>query len=403
MNITGLITEYNPFHLGHKYHLENSINDSKSTGTIAIMSGNFIQRGFPALIDKWNRAEIAVKNGVDLVIELPLIYATSSAENFSSGAIKILNSLGIVNNIYFGSENGNIHDLKLIAEALVNEDNNFKNILKEELDRGLPFHKAREIALHNSLPNLEEKNILDNSNNILGIEYLKALLKLDSNITPMTIKRVGSNYNEESISSSFPSATAIRKALSSNESLDSIKNSLPNATYDTLNSLLENNYKFIFNNDIFPYLKYKIITQGHKLKNLHEVKEGLDNKIIKEITTSNNLDELIMKVKSKRYTYTRISRILLSFFIGLENYKIKDLLNTTPSYIRPLAFNENGRNILKEIKKAGNVDIINKVPKSIEDPILALDILGTKAYSILNPSISPYEDYTHQIKLINNI
>lgn len=403
MNITGLITEYNPFHLGHKYHLENSINDSKSTGTIAIMSGNFIQRGFPALIDKWNRAEIAVKNGVDLVIELPLIYATSSAENFSSGAIKILNSLGIVNNIYFGSENGNIHDLKLIAEALVNEDNNFKNILKEELNRGLPFHKAREIALHNSLPNLEEKNILDNSNNILGIEYLKALLKLDSNITPMTIKRVGSNYNEESISSSFPSATAIRKALSSNESLDSIKNSLPNATYDTLNSLLENNYKFIFNNDIFPYLKYKIITQGHKLKNLHEVKEGLDNKIIKEITTSNNLDELIMKVKSKRYTYTRISRILLSFFIGLENYNIKDLLNTTPSYIRPLAFNENGRNILKEIKKAGNVDIINKVPKSIEDPILALDILGTKAYSILNPSISPYEDYTHQIKLINNI
>ena len=402
MNITGLITEYNPFHLGHKYHLENSIKDSNSTGTICIMSGNFIQRGFPALIDKWNRAEIAVKNGVDLVIELPLIYATSSAENFSSGAIKILNSLGVVDNIYFGSENGNINDLKIIAETLVNEDNNFKNILKEELNKGLPFHKAREIALHTSLPNLEDKSILDNSNNILGIEYLKALIKLDSNITPMTIKRVGANYNEENISTSFPSATAIRKALSCNESINSIKESLPNATYDILNNLLENNYKFIFNNDIFPYLKYKLITQGHKLKNLHEVKEGLDNKILKEITTSNNLDDLIMKVKSKRYTYTRISRILLSFFIGLEDYNIKDLLNTTPSYIRPLAFNENGRNILKEIKKAGNVNIITKVPKLIEDPILALDILGTKAYSILNPCISPYEDYTHQIKLIKN-
>ena len=234
MNITGLITEYNPFHLGHKYHLENSIKDTNCNGTVAIMSGNFIQRGFPALIDKYTRAEIAVKNGVDLVIELPLIYAISSAEGFSTGAIKVLNSLGVVNNIYFGSEHGSIDDLKLIAETLVREDDNFKNNLKKALNSGLPFHSARAKALIDSIPTLHNHSILESSNNILGIEYIKSLLRTNSNIKPMTIKRAGANYNDEDVTTSFPSATSIRKALNDNKSLEDIKSSLPIYTYNKL-------------------------------------------------------------------------------------------------------------------------------------------------------------------------
>lgn len=400
MNITGLITEYNPFHLGHEYHLKNALNDTKCDGTICIMSGNFIQRGGPSLIDKWTRAEIAVKNGIDLVIELPLIYACSSAEYFCEGAVKILNATNVVNNIYFGSEHGNIEDLKYIAKILSKENSTLKNLIKHELDNGLPFHKARENSLKLLYPNSDISNIICNSNNILGIEYLKALYKLDSKIQPFTLKRAGSGYNEVNLTNKFPSATAIRNALSQKESLSNLKSSLPKYTYEKLDELSKDNYKFVFNNDIFEFLKYKIITQGQNLNKINDVNEGLDFKILKEISTSNSLDELILKVKSKRYTYTRISRILTSFFIGLENYDMKNLLRSDVNYIRPLAFNATGSKILKEIKNQGCVEIITKLPKKISNPILELDILGTKAYSIVSDNISPYSDYLISPKYI---
>ena len=393
MKITGIVTEYNPFHLGHSLHLQKSIDDTNSDGVICIMSGNFIQRGGPALIDKWNRAIMAVKNGVDLVIELPLIYSISSAEGFADGAIKILNSTKIVDCLYFGSEHGDISDLITLSRSLSFEDISFKNNLNYELDRGLPFHKARENALSLLHPNINTKEILSNSNNILAVEYLKALIKNNSNITPYTLKRTGASYNDSEIKSSFPSATAIRHQLSKHNNITMLKNSLPLESYNYLDFLKKNNYEFVYPEDIFKYLKYKLLTEGDKLAQLPEIKEGLDNKILKEVVHSNNLDELIMRVKSKRYTYTRISRILNSFFIGLENYPIKTLLKDDPKYIRPLAFNEKGSKILKEIKDKGNISIITKIPKHISDQTLEIDLLGTRAYSILNPLISPIDDY----------
>lgn len=393
MRITGLVTEYNPFHLGHSLHLQKSIEDTNSDGVICIMSGNFVQRGCPALIDKWNRAIMAVKNGVDLVIELPLIYSISSAEGFADGAIKILNSTEIVDCLYFGSEHGDISDLMTLSRSLSFEDISFKNNLNYELDKGLPFHKARENALSLLHPNINTKEILSNSNNILAIEYLKALIKNNSNITPYTLKRAGASYNDAEIKSSFPSATAIRQELSKHNNITMLKNSLPLESYNYLDSIHKNNYEFVYPEYIFKYLKYKLLTEGDKLAQLPEIKEGLDNKILKEVIHSNNLDELIMRVKSKRYTYTRISRILNSFFIGLENYPIKTLLKDDPKYIRPLAFNAKGSKILKEIKDKGKVDIITKIPKHISNQTLEIDLLGTKAYSILNHLISPIDDY----------
>lgn len=393
MKITGIVAEYNPFHLGHSLHLKKSIEDTNSDGVICIMSGNFIQRGGPALIDKWNRAIMAVKNGVDLVIELPLIYSTSSAEGFADGAVNILNSTGVVKNLYFGSEHGNLSDLITLSKSLTFEDISFKDNLNRELNKGLPFHKARENVLSLLHPNINAKEILSNSNNILAIEYLKALIKSNSNITPYTLKRAGASYNEAEINTSFPSATSIRNALSIDNDIAMLKNSLPIESYSSLDFLHKNNYEFVYPKYIFKYLKYKLLTEGYKLAQLPDVREGLDNKILKEVIHSNNLDELIMRVKSKRYTYTRISRILNSFFIGLENYPIKTLLKDDPKYIRPLAFNEKGSKILKEIKDKGNVNIITKVPKHILNQTLEIDLLGTKAYSILNPFISPIDDY----------
>jgi len=393
MKITGIITEYNPFHLGHLYHLEKAKQDTKAEGIICIMSGHFVQRGMPALIDKWTRARMAVENGVDLVIELPLVYSISSAEGFSQGAVSILNSTGVVQNIFFGSEEGETSALNIIASTLLYEPDEYKGLLKGELKKGLPYHTARSIALKEYLPKIPCDHILSNSNNILAIEYIKALKKLDSSIKPITLKRVGANYNDSEINTSYPSATSIRANFKTSSDSSKLKESMPQSSYKIFDELTKDNYNFVYEGDIFPYLKYKLFTEGDKIKDILDVKEGLENKILKEILLSNSLDELILKVKSKRYTYTRINRILTSFYIGLENYNIKELISENTNYIRPLAFNKTGIKILKAIKDKGQVDILTKIPKEISDSKLKLDILGTKAYSILNPSISPFEDY----------
>ena len=393
MKITGIITEYNPFHLGHLHHLNNAKKDTNCDGVICIMSGNFVQRGMPALTDKWTRAKMAVLNGVDLVIELPLVYAISSAEAFAEGAVNILNDTGVVDYLYFGSEHGDIKDLETIASTLLYEPQTFKDNIKVELDKGLPYHTARSFALKDTLPLVPCEEILKNSNNILGIEYIKALKKANSYIKPLTLQRAGSNYNDSSINSSLPSATSIRNALKNNSKLESLKNYLPKETFSLLSDLTKNGYNFTFEEDIYPYIRYKLLTNGENINKVRDVKEGLDNKILKEISNSVSLQDLIMKTKSKRYTYTRINRILTSFFIGLDRYNSKEIANKTTTYIRPLAFNSTGSKILKEIKKKENIKIITKLPKNIDDDKLKLDILGTKAYSILNSSVSPYEDY----------
>ena len=268
-----------------------------------------------------------------------------------------------------------------------------RTILKEELKKGLPYHTARSIALEKYLPKVPCNDILSNSNNILAIEYIKALKKLNSSIVPITLKRVGADYNDSNITTNYPSATSIRANFKSNNDLSQLKESMPINSFNIFNELISKNYNFVYGDDIFPYLKYKLLTEGEKIKDILDVKEGLENKILKEIVLSNSLNELILKVKSKRYTYTRINRILTSFFIGLENYKTKEIMNEKTNYIRPLAFNKTGIKILKEIKDKDQINIITKVPREISDEKLKLDLLGTKAYSILNPSISSLEDY----------
>lgn len=393
MKITGVITEYNPFHKGHLYHLDNAKRDTNCDGIICIMSGNFMQRGNPAIIDKWNRAKMAILSGVDLVIELPLIYSLSSAENFAYGAVNILNSTGVVDYIYFGSEHSNINDLETIAHLLTNENDSFKTLLKEELSTGIPYHAARANSISKTLKDIPCDEILKNSNNILSIEYLKALKNIQSSIKPKILKREGSNYNDITLNDTFSSATSIRKILKENLNVSLIKDAVPITSYDVINELKNSNYDFVFEESMFKYLKYKILTEGEELKSIQDVSEGIDNKIIKEITNCTSFEDLIAKVKSKRYTYTRINRILTSFFIGLENYNIKNLYKSPPSYIRPLAFNNVGRKILKEIKEKESINIVTKIPKNSDNTMLNLDLLGTRAYSMLNSNVSPIDDY----------
>jgi predicted nucleotidyltransferase len=390
--ITGIITEYNPFHKGHEYHLQKAKSDTGAYGIVCVMSGNFMQRGIPGIIDKWKRAEMAVKNGVDLVLELPLVYSISSAEHFAFGSVSLLNSLGIVDYLYFGSEEGNIDTLKNISKTLVSEPYEYKMLLKNNLKQGLPFHLSRANALNDFFNSDNILDIISNSNNILGIEYIKALLKLNSSIIPKTLKREGSSYNDTNLCSSFSSATSIREHLKKN-SLHELVDVLPKVSYDILQNLSSSNYPFIFEDDMFKYIKYKLFTNEKSLLNLPDVSEGLENKIFKEIFNSNSLNELILNSKSKRYTYTRISRILAQSFLNLEDFNLLNLSKTKPPYARVLAFNAVGRNMLKNIKTKGNIDIVTKIPKNNLCDHMKIDILGTKAYSLLNSQVTPMDDY----------
>ena len=393
MNITGIITEYNPFHNGHKFHLEESKKQTKSDGTICIMSGNFVQRGGPAIIDKWKRTEMALSNGVDLIIELPTFYAVSSAEFFAKGAVSILNSLNIVNNLFFGSEIGDAKALSEIAKVLVSEDERFQNILKENLSLGLTFAKAREQSLIEYLYSSEINNIITSSNNISGIEYIKAILKLNSSINPVALKREGSNYNDKSLSQTFSSATSIREVLKNTSNIEDLKNIIPLESYEVFSKLQEQDYRFTFEEEMFKYIKYKIQTNCVNFNNLYEVTEGLDNKIIKEISSSNSLHEFILKIKSKRYTYSKISRILTHIYLGLDNDDFKDIANENNLYVRVLGFNKTGREILSLIKANSSIPLITKVPRFTNNPLLKFDLQATACYSLLNDKVNPFNDY----------
>ncbi|WP_411170505.1 nucleotidyltransferase [Clostridium sp. MB05] len=393
MNITGIITEYNPFHNGHLYHLNSAIKETNADGIVCIMSGNFVQRGEPALIDKWKRAEMAILNGVDLVLELPTFYALSSAEFFAKGSISILDSIGVINNIFFGSECGNIDILTKIAKTLVSESKELQDEIKENLKTGITYAKAREISLIKILNDKSMEEVLSSSNNILAIEYIKSLLKLNSAISPLTLKREGSNYNDKKLTDKYASATSIRESFKNNLSLGDLKNYLPSKSLDILSSLKENSYPFVFEKDMYPYIKYKLLANCINFNNLFEIREGLENKFLKEIYYSNSYEDLILKIKTKRYTYTKISRLMAQIFLSLDEFSYDDLIDKNNLYARVLGFNSTGRSILKEMKKKSSIPIITKVPRNISNPLLKLDIQATKAYSLLNSSLNPLSDY----------
>ena len=232
--VLGIIAEYNPFHNGHLYHINESKKAVNADYTIAIMSGNFVQRGDTSLVDKWSKAEMALKNGIDLVIELPLLYSISSAENFAEGSIKILNSLNLVDYLSFGSELCDVNILNEFANVLYYELKEFVSILNHELSKGFSFPKARENALLMYLNDIRKyANILSSPNNILAIEYLKALKKYKSSIVPVSIYRKKVDYNSTEIVDNFASATAIRKIAMTND-VWSLRQVMPKSSFDIM-------------------------------------------------------------------------------------------------------------------------------------------------------------------------
>lgn len=408
MNILGIVAEYNPFHNGHAYQLKKSKEITGSDAAVAVMSGNYVQRGTPAVIDKWMRTKIALLNGIDLVIELPSVYSISSAEFFSFGAISLLNSIGIVKSICFGSETDSIELLQFAASVFTDETADYKELLKLELKKGLSFPCARYEAfkkvMHGERNMCIDENqanqMLNSSNDILGIEYIKSLIKLKSTIKPYCIKRIGSSYNAQNIEGIYSSASALRNFMQNINDFNILKDYLPYESMKIINELHEKNYNFAYEDKMLPYIKYKYYMNKNSLKKLPDVKEGIENRIYKYIPQAESMDELIEKVKTKRYTYTRISRILCQWFAGFDMFDIPKMRKEECPYARVLGFNEKGRSILKLMKSNSSIPIYTKLPHMKNDT-LNLDLQSSKAYTLLNKNSDCFDDYKKGPIIIN--
>ena len=389
-NILGIVAEYNPFHLGHLYHITKSKELSDSSYVVAIMSGNFVQRGDTSIVDKWTKTQMALLNGVDLVIELPTLYAISSAENFAYGSMRILDSLKIVDNLSFGSEVGDIEILNSIADVIHREPPEYVSILKHELNKGVSYPTARERALLIYLNDVRRyANVLSGSNNILGIEYLKALKKINSKILPYTLQREGANYSDTVSHKGYASSTAIRKWIEKDD-FSSISKVVPQNVSELL---LEK----IKKGNVVPnisVLEKQIIYQLRKMSlsqiaDIQDVTEGLENNLQKAANSCNNLSDFIFMVKNKRITQTRIQRILLYTLLGITKTVYTTLLKPSP-YIRVLGMNENGKKVLSAITDANpKLQIVTSVKSFLDTcsdknlkSMLLLDILATNIYTL---------------------
>ncbi len=352
----GIITEYNPFHNGHKLHIEKAKQKTNSKFCIVVMSGNFCQRGEPAIFDKYLRTKMALLNGADLVLELPLIFSTASAELFSLGSVDILDKTGIVNTICFGSEEGNIDSFLKVSDILCDEPLCFKKSLKNFLDEGLSFPKARLKALELTLN--KPLHFLSEPNNILSIEYLKAINKLNSKIIAKTIKREKTSFHSKEINGDIASATAIRQAILNNK-INVIENVIPKNCFDLIGKDLLNDITTIdYYTDI---LKYILKTSDiENIKQIADITEGLENKIINNID-SYCITELINKIKSKRYTYTKLQRAILHIILNITKDDQMYLKNYLNQYIRVLGFKRSSSYVLNQLMKRSKVPVITNL------------------------------------------
>lgn len=355
----GIITEYNPFHNGHKLHIDKSKIITNSNDCIVVMSGNFVQRGEPAIFDKYIRTKMALLNGASLVLELPTIFSTASAELFSLGAVDILNKTGIITKICFGAETNCLNDFLAVSKILSDEPDIFKYTLLKELKKGLSYPVARSIALKNTL-NINT-DFLANPNNILAIEYFKALNKLNSNIVPYIIKREHSDFHSKNINSNIASATAIRNAFATN-SVQNIKCTMPSNCFGLIKDFLPYNPPSI--NDYSSILSYILRTTNIKtLKKITGMTEGLENKILSNLDFT-SVSSLIDAIKSKRYTYSKLQRLMLHIVLNITKNDQPSTNQSLNQYIRVLGFKKSSSHILNNLIKNSKVPVITNLKSS---------------------------------------
>lgn len=402
MKIVGLIAEYNPFHNGHQYHIEKAKEITGADAVIVVMSGNFVQRGAPAIMPKHLRAEMAIKAGASLVLELPVCYATGTAEQFAYGAVSILNSLGCIDAICFGSECGDINILSDLAKILCAEPHEYRESLQMHLRNGLSFPLARQKAIETICSNSSIAHLLERPNNILGIEYIKALYRLNSKIKPYTIQRVSSQYHDMDLQEEFSSATALRQVIGEN-SIRGLVGQIPN---DNI-SLFQNNYQKrypIFTNDFSLLLKYRLLNETKSsLTEYADVSEELANRIYNQRNEYIDFEQFCELLKTKELTYSRICRALLHILLGIKKSDYTDI-----QYARVLGFRKGDSDVLTVIKNASAIPLLTKLTatKDLSDSAVQMlnqDIYTSNLYEsvVTDKFKTPFiNEHAHQIVII---
>jgi predicted nucleotidyltransferase len=413
MKVVGIVAEYNPFHNGHAYQIAQLREKTKADYIIVAMSGNFQQRGVPALCDKFSRAHMALLNGADMVLEIPTIWATASAEYFACGGVSTLAATGVVTHLGFGAEANSLAPLKEITAVLKNEPEVYRKVLSNSIRSGNPFPVARKNALFTTLPHIpraELENILNSPNNILALEYLKAL---PEHIQPVLIPRKGAGYHDTEINTEFPSASAIREALlgeNPEESIDLVKKAMPATAFDILKELFDTG-ALLEPNDISDVLGYCLLCLTRKgYDSFADCNMDLSNKIRKHLNEYVTFNDFVMTLKSKDLTHTRISRCLLHILLGIKqtDYSIGKAIGFAP-YLRVLGFKKDATDLLSEISEKATSPIITKVVeaermldyetyKSFERDILASNLFYQRTANKSNTK--PVNEYTHQMVIL---
>lgn len=390
MKTVGLITEYNPFHNGHAYHIEKAKMLTGADRVIVVMSGDFVQRGAPAVMPKHLRAESALLSGASLIIELPVCFATGSAEYFAQGSISLLNQLGCIDSICFGSECGDLHLLKEIAQILADEPIEYQTALKQALKEGASFPAARQEALNIYSDKYSE--ILASPNNILGIEYLKALAKIHSKMEPFTIKRIGAGYHDMDIDGQFSSATAIRSDIYQLADVNSSSESLPLTHIQTqvpssCHELMKKNYQTRYPvkaDDFSLLLKAKLLSEtAGSLSHYLDMSPELANRILRLRNDYLSFEQFCDLLKTKELTRSRISRSFIHVLLGITNDWLTAMKAPAP-YARILGFRRDHADLLGILKRTSDIPLITSPARAVlADTVyqmLELDIYASDLY-----------------------
>lgn len=380
MKATGIVVEYNPFHNGHLHHLNHSKWKTNSDIIVAVMSGNFLQRGEPALVDKWTRSKMAIAAGVDLVIELPYVFATAQASDFAKGAIYLLDALKC-EFFCFGSEEGSLDSFHHTYHLLSTKETAYNTAISKFIKQGISYPKAlneayKIVSVNSPLPLVD----LSKPNNILGYHYIEAASRLNASIKPETIHRVVANYHDDvKPSETIASATGIRKVLFGEQDLSSIQSFLPSTSLTELNNWKLNFQAFGSWENFWPSLRLIILRQSKtQLSCYAEVTEGMENAIWDAAMLSETFEAFMQKVKSKRFTWTRIQRMLTHIYNEFTWEQLNKI--DLPTYIRPLAMNKNGQAYLQSIKKDLSLPLVSRVAAKKDDTMLALDLKAANLY-----------------------
>lgn len=359
MSIAAIIAEYNPFHTGHKYQIEKVREVTGADHVVIIMSGNYVQRGIPAITNKYVRAKAALSCGADMVIELPVFYSTASAEYFAMGAVNLVEQLSCVDYLCFGCESDNIELMSKIADILIDEPVEFKDELRVLLSQGLSYVQARERALLKCMDGAGDDSIREltgSSNAILGIEYIKALKRFNSSVKPVIIKREG-EYNSIDMSRTFASATGIRNSISNN-SKDYVRH-IPDECGEMLSYI--SSYP-VYSDDFYMCLASNVLMNPDSLSDYFDVSEHLANSINNQLQDCNSFDELALSISGKHTTVTHCNRALIHIILGITKEDINNCISMNyNSYIRLLGFKKESAVILKHIKANSSLPIISKM------------------------------------------